>query len=130
MNTMYYNAVKIANYFLQRAAMLALQALYKLQQFRPSVRLSVTRRQCVKTTARSTVQFALWGTSLSVQDSFGTYTFGTCFFGTATFGTLNVSIGAVTFGTYKISVQSTSVHKCQCTKVLMNRSQETAHCDL
>jgi len=49
--------------FLQRAAMLALQALYELQQFRLSVclsaRLSVTRRYCVKTTARSTVQFAL-----------------------------------------------------------------------
>jgi len=53
------------------------------------------------------------GRSLSVQDSFGTYTFGTCFFGTGTFGTLNVNIGTVTFGTYKISVQSTSVHKCQ-----------------
>jgi len=53
------------------------------------------------------------GTSLSVQDSFGTYTFGTCFLGTASFGTLNVNIGTVTFGTYKISVQSTSVHKCQ-----------------
>jgi len=43
-------------------AMLALQALYKLQQFRPSVCLpvclSVTRPYCVKTTARSTVQFA------------------------------------------------------------------------
>jgi len=26
---------------------------------------------------------------------------------------LNVNIGTVTFGTYKISVQSTSVHKCQ-----------------
>ena len=53
--------------FLQRAAMLALQALYQLRQFRlsvrlsvpPSVRLSVTRQYCVKTTARSTVQFAL-----------------------------------------------------------------------
>jgi len=48
---------------LQRAAMLALQALYLLRQFCPSVRpsvcLSVTRRNCVKTTARSTVQFAL-----------------------------------------------------------------------
>ena len=43
-------------------AMVALQPLYYLQQFRPSVRLSVrssvTRRYCVKTTARSTVQFA------------------------------------------------------------------------
>ena len=42
--------------------MLALQALYWLRQFRPfvclSVRLSDTRRYCVKTTARSTVQFA------------------------------------------------------------------------
>jgi len=57
--------------FLQRAAMLALQAMYLLWQFRLfvclSVRLyvrlsvcpSVTRRYCVKTTARSTVQFAL-----------------------------------------------------------------------
>jgi len=49
--------------FLQRAAMLALQALYKIQQFRLSVRPSVcpsnTRRYCVKTTACSTVQFAL-----------------------------------------------------------------------
>jgi len=35
------------------------------------------------------------------------------FFGTASFGTLNVNIGTVTFGTYKISVQSTSVDKCQ-----------------
>jgi len=35
------------------------------------------------------------------------------FFGTAVFGTLNVNIGTVTFGTYKISVQSTSAHKCQ-----------------
>jgi len=39
--------------------MLALQALYWLQQLRPSVRPSVTRRYRVKTTARSTVQFAL-----------------------------------------------------------------------
>jgi len=39
--------------------MLALQALYYLRQFRPSVCPSVTRRYCVKTTARSTVQFAL-----------------------------------------------------------------------
>jgi len=47
-------------------AMLALRALYSLRQFRPSVcpsvrlsvRPSVTRRYCVKTTARSTVQFA------------------------------------------------------------------------
>jgi len=42
--------------------MLALQALYYLRQFRPSVRLSVrlsvTHRYCVKTAARSTVQFA------------------------------------------------------------------------
>jgi len=46
--------------------MLALQALYYLRQFRlsvcPSVSLparpSVTSRYCVKTTARSTVQFA------------------------------------------------------------------------
>jgi len=44
------------------------------------------------------------GTSLSVQDSFGTYTFGACFFGTASFDTWNVNIGTVTFGTYKISV--------------------------
>jgi len=41
--------------FLHHATMLKLQALYKLPQFRPSV----TRRYCVKTTARSTVQFAL-----------------------------------------------------------------------
>jgi len=40
-----------SNEFLQRTAMLALQALYCLRQFRPSV--SVTRRYCVKTTARS-----------------------------------------------------------------------------
>ena len=54
-------------WFLQRATMLALQALYKLRQFRPSVRpsvcpsvrLSVTRRYSVRTTARSTVLFAL-----------------------------------------------------------------------
>ena len=39
-------------------AMLALQALYLLQQFRLSACLSVTCRYCVKTTARSTVQFA------------------------------------------------------------------------
>ena len=40
--------------FLQRAAMLALQALYLLRQFRPSVRPSVcTRRYYVKTTART-----------------------------------------------------------------------------
>jgi len=48
--------------FLQCAAVLALQALYYLRQFRlsvrPSGRPSVTRRYCVKTTARSTVQFA------------------------------------------------------------------------
>jgi len=44
--------------FLQPAAMFALQALYYLQQFRLSVRLSVTRRYCVKTTAHMTVQFA------------------------------------------------------------------------
>jgi len=31
----------------------------------PSVRLSVTRRYCVKTTARSTVQFALSDSKLS-----------------------------------------------------------------
>jgi len=47
--------------FLQRAAMLALQALYT--SYGNSVRLSVcpsvTRRYCVKTTAGSTVQFAL-----------------------------------------------------------------------
>jgi len=46
--------------FLQRAA---LQALYQLRQFRPSVCPSVsptvTRRYSVKTTTRSTVQFAL-----------------------------------------------------------------------
>ena len=41
--------------FLQHAAMLALQALYQLWHFHPSV----TRRYCVMTTARSTVQFAL-----------------------------------------------------------------------
>jgi len=72
------------------------------------------------------------GTSLSVQDSFGTYTFGT-FFRTASFGTLNVNIGTVTFGTYKTYGQlryinvnfSTSVF---CTKVLTNRSQPV-HCD-
>ena len=48
--------------FLQRAAILALQALYSYgNSVRPSVCLSVTvrRRYCVKTTARSTVQFAL-----------------------------------------------------------------------
>jgi len=39
--------------------MLALQVLYWLRQFRLSVRPSVTRRYCVKTTARSTMQFAL-----------------------------------------------------------------------
>ena len=47
-------------------AMLALQALYYVQQFRLSVCpsvclsvcLSVTRRYCVKTTARRTAQFA------------------------------------------------------------------------
>ena len=52
-------------------AMLALQALYLATAIpsvrlsvrpsvRPSVCLSVTRRYCVKTTARSTVQFARW----------------------------------------------------------------------
>ena len=39
------------------------------------------------------------GTSLSVHDSFGTYTFGACFFGTASIGALNVNIGTVQFGT-------------------------------
>jgi len=55
--------VKIFIAIITALAMLALQALYQLQQFRPSVRLSfclsVTRRYYVKTTARSTVQFAL-----------------------------------------------------------------------
>ena len=46
-------------HILQRAAKLALHALYQLRQFRPSVRLSVTSRYCVKTTAHSTVRFAL-----------------------------------------------------------------------
>jgi len=50
---------EVGLHFSQRAAMLALQALYYLQQFRPSVRLSVTSRYCVKTTARSTMQFAM-----------------------------------------------------------------------
>jgi len=58
-------------YLFTARAMLALQALYRLlataipsvrlyvcPSVRPSVRLSVTRRYCVKTTARSTVQFA------------------------------------------------------------------------
>jgi len=71
--------------------------------------LSSILQDCTKLPQRH-----LWrGRSLSVQDSFGTYTFGTFFFGTASFGTLNVNIGAVTFSTYKILVQSTSVHKCQ-----------------
>jgi len=52
------------------------------------------------------------GRSLPVHDNFCTYIFGT-FFDTASFGTLNVNIGTVTFSTYKISVQSTSAHKCQ-----------------
>jgi len=49
--------------FLQRAAMLAWQALYYVAITFPSVRLSgcpsVTRRYCVKTTVPSTVQIAL-----------------------------------------------------------------------
>jgi len=49
--------------FLQRAAMLALQALYYSNSVCPSVCLSVclsvTRRYSVKKTARSTVQFGL-----------------------------------------------------------------------
>ena len=50
--------------FLQRAAMLALQAL---RQFRLSVCPSVTRRYCVKTTARSTVQFALSDSKMCLE---------------------------------------------------------------
>jgi len=72
----------VSQFFLHRAAMLALQALcfpemtYYVfsgtlnpthckrctsygNSVRPSVRLSITRQYCVKTTARSTVQFAL-----------------------------------------------------------------------
>jgi len=61
-----YRILMIAVVFTARA-MLALQALYYLQQFRLSVCLSlrlsaspsvVTRQYCVKTTARSMVQFA------------------------------------------------------------------------
>ena len=54
--------VKFSSFY-SAPAMLALQALYSLRQFRSSVHLSihlpVTRRYCVKTTTRSTVQFAL-----------------------------------------------------------------------
>jgi len=46
--------------FLQRAAVLALQAIATaIPSVCLSVRPSVTRRYCVKTTARSTVQFAV-----------------------------------------------------------------------
>jgi len=41
------------------------------------------------------------------------HTLSVHFFGTSSLGTLNVNIGTITFGTYKISVQTTSVHKCQ-----------------
>ena len=52
---------QLSGQFIQRAAMLALQALYTSygNSVRPSVCLFVTRRYCVKTTAYSTVQFAL-----------------------------------------------------------------------
>ena len=54
--------------FLQRAAMLALQVIASavLATAVPSVCLSVTRRYCVKTTARSTVQFALLDSKMSL----------------------------------------------------------------
>jgi len=46
--------------FLQRAARIASAVLaMAIPSVCPSVRPSVTRRYCVKTTARSTVQFAL-----------------------------------------------------------------------
>jgi len=41
-------------------------AVLAIQQFRLSVRLSVTRRYCVKTTARKTVQFALLDSKMCV----------------------------------------------------------------
>ena len=53
--------------------MLALQALYYLRQFRLSVRPSVTRRYCVKTTARSTVQFALSDSKMCLVEGLRRY---------------------------------------------------------
>ena len=47
---------KVAERFLQRAA---LQEAIPSVSVSPSVRPSVTRRYCVKTTARSMMQFAL-----------------------------------------------------------------------
>ena len=46
-------------------------AVLAIQQFRPSVSLSVTRRYCVKTTARSKVQFALSDSKMCLVWAYG-----------------------------------------------------------